>query len=281
MKPIFRIVAVAAFIVAGAVAVLAAGGSQQKSYELSDFDRLEVGWVFNVEVHRGDSWSVEVEVSEEAAQYAEVKVVDGTLVLGVENLPKSLTNLRNWNPKAKARVTMPSLSAVRLSGASKLTATDDFKVEGDFKVKTSGAAAVYRLGIDADRTEVECSGASKLTLTASCKETVLDLSGAARLSAHISTELVRVDASGAAELNLSGIADKAKLGGSGACSLNLSTVKVQNADVALSGAAKCLVDAQSYLGVELKGASSCRYAGNDGLKLDLISISKGASLKKM
>lgn len=281
MKSIIRIAVVFAAMTIGLFSASGAGVPVAKSYDFTGFNKLEFSWVWAVEVVPGSSWSIDVEVTEEAMPYVDVNMIGSTLTLGVRNLPRELSNGRNWNPTAKARITMPELCDVKMSGATKMSVAGSLNVRGEFELDAAGAAVVSKLDLTADKLDLDCSGATKATITAKVRDASLDISGACKINADVTADSAEIEASGAASVKLAGKVNKLDVDCSGACDLNLLQTDVRSAMVELSGAAKCHVNALEKLAVELSGASSCRYADNAGLKVDIISVSRGASLKKL
>ena len=276
-----RIISLFAILVSMAAMGLSSAQAAIRSYDLKGFNKLEISWVFNVEVTRGDSWAVDIDVTDEALPYVEVKVSDNILSLSAENLPKSLTSQRNWNPVAKARITMPQLAGVRMSGASKLCVADGFKYDGDFEIMASGAVVISKLNTEAKKLALDCCGAAKLNLGGTFEVVSFDISGASKISANIIAGAADIEAAGAAGIKVTGKAGRFDLSCAGACDINLLKTDVNTSRIGLSGAAKCSVNVLEKLTVELSGASSCRYADNAGLKLNVVSIGRGASLKKL
>ena len=69
--------------------------------------------------------------------------------------------MRNDNKIAKATITMPVLSKLTLSGASKFNTNDQFDCgKNRFVMKLSGASLVYGLNVVAKEAQVSISGAS-------------------------------------------------------------------------------------------------------------------------
>jgi hypothetical protein len=129
------------------------------------------------------------------------------------------------NTALKARIVMPSLRGLQLSGASRAR-LEAFDPQGPLDVEVSGASA---------------------------------------LSGDVHTEELTIVLSGASRLSLSGEGGRLSLHSSGASSADLGDVSVGDADVNLSGASRATIDAAGRLDANLSGASNLTYAGSPTL----------------
>jgi len=277
-----------------------AAETTRKTYDYRGFDELEIGWVFDVEIIKSNKFSVEVEATDEVFEYLRIEQRGDVLHMGTDDLPRTLTNTRNWNPIAKAIVYMPELKGISMSGASKVSTKDKFTSNGTFLLRSSGASKISGLDIEARRLEMHCSGAVNMDLSGSFQTADLQMSGAVKgrvaigadelvircSGAHIGEYeidcgMLSLGSSGATKLKFSGIADNMDIDCTGACDINLLRCETQAANVELSGAARCQIAAKEKLTVELTGASACRYIDYEDLDVDIISISRGSSIGKI
>jgi hypothetical protein len=148
----FRILVAAIFVVvlAGCSGpVLGSGNLTSRSYDLDGFNKIDANSAANVEVTRGDTFSVQVEVSQNAASSLEVSVKGDTLSIALGNEAQGSHTLR-------AKVTMPELTGVKLDGASGLRA----ELAGeDLTADLNGASQATLTGT-AGRVTVKADGAS-------------------------------------------------------------------------------------------------------------------------
>jgi hypothetical protein len=189
-----------------------------KGFDFIDFTRVDVGGAFEVEVVQSATFSIAVEAGANQLDHVEVSKQGDTLRVGQK------WHLFDWRPRTgrpKARITMPALKGIRLSGASRGTVSG-FDSPEDFR---------------------------------------LELSGASRLSGDLRVGSANLEASGASHVELSGSAKDLDLEASGASHLELGDFSVENADAELSGASKSTVNVNGKLGASLSGASALRWAG--------------------
>ena len=199
-----------------------------------------------------------------------------------------------------ATVSMPELTTLSMSGAAQLTTQDEFRHRNDhFSMRLSGATNVRGLSVKAVEAVIECSGAAKFnvtgefdrvdlelsgavngTLAASPKMSQLELSGAVKLFWKGNLGKTEIQAAGAVSAEIEGAVNELKLDGSGAAKVNTAKAPSRNADIRLSGAAKCEIDVRESLNVSLSGATTCRYHASDRLRISTQSISRGSSLTR-
>ena len=187
-----------------------------KDYDLSDFSAVAAGSAFEMEITRSDSYGVSVTVNQSLVESLEVSVSGNTLYISLKpNV--GLTGAATM----KAKVTMPELTGLDLSGASRTTL----------------------IGFNSGKSlKSEVSGASTLRGGLTCGDASFTVSGASKVNLNGSAQDLNVEASGASTVDLSNFAS-------------------QNTVVNASGASKVDVAASGSLDVEASGASTVRYTG--------------------
>jgi hypothetical protein len=133
---------------------------------------------------------------------------------------------RNYNSVTlKARITMPDIYELDLSGGSRASITG-FSSSHDLK---------------------------------------LGLSGGSRITGDITAGDADLDLSGGSQVDLIGSADDLKVDGSGGSQLDLESFRVNNADMNLSGGGRATVNVTGTLDVNLSGGSKVEYIGEPTL----------------
>lgn len=305
MKRIFTLIAAAVF---AALPLSARTVSEPEStvkqetrdYRLSGFTGLNVSWVYQVELTQSARYAVRVEAPEDLMPYLRVEVQNGNLILALEeSLPREIRRrIENGNrANVRAFVSMPDLTTLRLSGASKLTAKGEFSSRKGFDLMLSGAVNVQDLSVKASSAVIELSGASKTTLTGKYDKMVLHLSGSA--SANLAADVknseittsgaakltvkgklgeVVLKGSGAANTQFEGSIDSLDADGSGAAKLTATQAPAARARINFSGAANGLIDVRDELSVNLSGASKLNYHPGPSLRITDQTVSRAASL---
>lgn len=182
----------------------------RRDYSEADFDRLEMGDAFDIEVRQGTFYEITVRGDERNLDDLEVKKEGTTLVIRYDDSD-------HRRHATYIEITMPTLAQVNFSGASKSTITG-FTDLKSLRVSLSGASK-SEIEADAVATDVALSGASTLTLYGSGDDLRANASGASVLKAFdypVST--ADVSASGASSCKVS-VADALRAVASGASTI--------------------------------------------------------------
>ena len=199
------------------IQVAPSGSVVTKDYDLGNFSAVAAGSAFQVEITRSDKYSVSVTVNENLVERLDVGVSGNTLRISLKP-GIGITGAATL----KAKVTMPELTGLDLSGASHTTLAG-FKSGNNFKADVSGASSL--------RGDLTCGDA-------------------------------QFDASGASKIELDGSGQNLNIKASGASTLDLSNFTSKNTTVDASGASKAVVNVSGTLDAEASGASTVRYIGD-------------------
>jgi hypothetical protein len=166
----------------------------EKQFSIVDFDRLEMGSAFIIDVEQGNFFSVEARGDRRNIDDLKVYKDGNTLVIRYDD---------NHNRKHDTfiTITMPSLRAANFSGASN-SRVSGFLDQDELDFYLSGAS-LSQLDIDADEINIVISGASNLTLTGSGAQLNSEISGASLLNSfNYTVGEVKVSASGASKAHV-------------------------------------------------------------------------------
>jgi len=210
---------------------LTAGYGQKatRSFDLHDFDRLEMGSAFKVLVTQGPAYSIVAKGDRDDLDDLDLKVSGKTLRAGYKSKPSNRKGVT-------FEIQMPELRGLELSGAV-LFEGKGFKRVSSFDLDVSGASKV-KLEVEADELELDASAASNIVLVGSANRLSGELSGASYLDASrfpvrkveieasgassatvTASEAVHADASGASSIRYSGMATSIVTKSSGASSI--------------------------------------------------------------
>lgn len=209
--------------------------------EFTNFDQLEIGSAFEMEITRSDTYSIVIIADESLIDLIEV-TQDGDTVKISLNPRHIFTDFTLGEKTLRAEITLPVLQGLVLSGASSGTVSG-FNSISNFDLVVSGASSVDKLDMVAGDAEFEVSGAS-------------------RVSGNLTARNLKFEVSGASSVELSGHADNINLRVSGASRVDLPDIPVRDADVTLSGASQATINVRGTLDIELSGASSLFFYGN-------------------
>jgi len=187
----------------------------------ADFTSVDVENAFAVEIIQSDSFSVTIRVDDNILDSVDVSKEGDTLRIRLERG----VSVRG-DVTLEARVTMPDLEGLELSGASRASVSG-FRSSGELDI---------------------------------------DLSGASALDGDLEAGSIDIDASGASTVELEGSAGGLTIVVSGASTLNLADLTVFTAEVSLSGASRATLSVQESIDpVDVSGASTLRYLGDPSL----------------
>jgi hypothetical protein len=196
------------------------GNSKTQTMTFSGFTALDVSSAFKVTVTQSNTYSVVITANERIFDRIEVTTQGNTLKIDMK--PGTFFGVFS----AEAQISMPTLSNVLFSGATRGTATG-FSSTETFEASLSGASSLDMTSFKAGNITVDLSGASTFTAQ--------------------------------------GIANDLTSVASGASSLNLQNLVVNNAQINLSGASRGQIDVNGRLDADLSGASNLQYSGQPTL----------------
>ena len=286
------------------VAAAAEPGIITKNYPLPDFDGIEASSVFRVDLSKDSRCGVSVQAPDYMEPYLNVKVVNGTLHLGIEKMPVDIQRkLNKETEKVWATVSMPSVRRISLSGSSKLIAYHPFVEKGEFRLTMSGASHAEGLSVEAPESRIELSGAAKCQFSGVFGKMVLRCSGASKMDVgQINVPDMDLELSGASKLTMDGIFNKIEAGASGASKAEISSAQtLSDLDVEASGAARllmenlpaetvrvdlsgtgfCKVHPINTIRIETSGASTCQYKAGPETDVRILSAGRGSSVSRL
>jgi hypothetical protein len=228
-----------------------------RDFNMAGFTRINIHWAMEIEVSRGENYSVVVSGTE-----TQLKNIDAHLEGDCLNVRYNL-NLVSFlaAPFARmsVRITLPELRELNIAGAA-TGRVYGFHSDNDF--------ALY------------LSGASRLDLSDMSVGTMKwDLSGASRVSAEIKAAGdVRIRDSGASRVDLKGFGKDMDLDATGASHIEAADFEVHNAKVRFAGASKGSLNLNGSLDAALDGASHLDFRGQ--ATLGETRISGASSLQR-
>lgn len=212
-----------------------------KEMDFSDFTSVEVDSAFHVEITRSDSYRVAIQANKRLFDHINVTKSGNTLKVSLK-----LFRFRfHMRPTLYARIAMPTLNKLRLSGATK-SIVRGFSSQEGFDANLSGAS---RLDIDMETGEAK-----------------FEVSGASRVSGSMKVGDAEFTLSGASRAELIGSASNVVLSAWGASRLDLANFALNDMSVQLKGASRAMINVNGKLDLDMSGASKLNYTGNPTLR---------------
>src|SRR5262245_62096674 len=153
--------------------VVGSGVRVTQEMPVGEFTSIEVGQAIQVDVSRDEECAVSLTADDNLFPHIKVTTEGGTL-----RIFQSARAVQLQQP-IQAKVKMPNLEGVYLSGSSQATVRE-FKSPTDFKARLTGAS-VLKGTLEASRVEVDANGASKVSLKGAANGADLKATGASQL----------------------------------------------------------------------------------------------------
>ncbi|NNC36401.1 MAG: DUF2807 domain-containing protein [Acidimicrobiales bacterium] len=150
-----------------------------ETHDVSGFDKLEIGGVYDLDVTVGEKFSVRTSGHENEVTAMTIKVEGDTLVVGRKK--KAFRNFKRNQNGIEINITMPALSEVAIGGVA------DGKISG----------------IDADHLQVQIGGVGGIEFSGKCKTLDIEVGGVGELDARdLKCESAEVQLAGVGEIDL-------------------------------------------------------------------------------
>jgi len=214
----------------------ASGPQVKETRSLHDFERIDAGGIFQVDVTLGNTPSVVLEAPKNLLHHITTTVSGSTLTLSVDT-GFSMSH----GEQIRAHVVARHLTAASISGAGQMIINGKVR-QGSFEAHAGGAATL-KFSADVSSLKLEASGGSKTSITGlGAKSADIETSGAANCTIDGTVQSATITSSGASQIKGSFTAGEAKVETSGAAHLNIHVIN------SLTG--------------EASGASSIQYSGH-------------------
>jgi hypothetical protein len=230
--------------------VVGTGNIITKSFDLRDFKSIEISNAIQFTISQSEEFSVSVSAHENVIPYLDIYQSGSTLVVRMKSGSFS-------NTDANATISLPELDRLSVSGASKGSAKG-------FK-ETAALSNVI-------------SGASQLDLDVEVGGSDINVSGASRITGHLVAQDTRFNISGASRCELDGSTGTTYIEVSGASRYNCPNLVLKNANAGVSGASHATLNTAGTLNVEVTGASTLDYFGNPNL--NQVNVNGASQLNK-
>ncbi len=239
-------------VAAGCEVITGSGEVATWDMDYDDFNKIEIGSAFDVEVIKADTYLVRITIDKVLYEYLKIDQRGDTLRIGLK------PNNTYTGTTQQAVIQLPDLHRLELSGASRAVVT--------------GFSVSHSL-------DFELSGASQMELgPAMAGNSDFKLSGASQVDCEIQMDNGHFDLSGASKMELRGSGDDITIKASGASDVELPEFPVTTAEVDLSGASRAVINVSDRMDVDLSGASGLEYIGDP--KLGSLNVSGGSTINQ-
>jgi hypothetical protein len=227
---------IAAALIAAAAATSACGQNRSenggptvaKNFQVGNFERVEVGGPFNVQVNTGANPSVSARGPQKMLEHMVVEVKDGKLLIRQDRKDGLFHSGWHFHGTVEVTVTVPKLRGAAIAGSGDVKVSEVKGDEFDGSVAGSGGLDVAKLDVKSLKLSVAGSGAAR-ALTGRAQSAELDIEGSGDIDTsgiQAQTADVSIAGSGNIAVNASNTASVSIMG---------------SGDVDVSGGAKCSV----------------------------------------
>ena len=266
----------------------------EMNHDFTQFDGICVTDAFEVTYIVSQSYSAKIVVDEIVADYVKTYIKGHTLYVDLDekSFPKELKKmLKGKNaiaPVLKATIYSPVLSSITLKNSVKFNCDENLKLSS-VKITLENSAEIKRYIVDAQDITLNMSNSSSIRIDAyastidmllknsakaSCAYNCTTLNVKAENSANITVDgeirNVNAKASNSSKLVLHGNSDILNISGENSSSIDSERLNTLQANVTLSGAAECYVNAKDNLKVNLQGSSKLVFSGSPVIDDDRI-----------
>ena len=268
----------------GMVRIVRMGNIIQKTFDFTNFTRVEVTDAMQYEIRQSDTYNINVSLHENALKYLDIHQSGETLYVGYR--PGFF--LAN---DASIIVEMPRLTGLVASGSTKgslggFDSTDSLNV-------TVASASKLALEITSGLTFLRVSDSSEVNGTLQAADTTIIVASASKLDMSLKTGKTSISAKDSSDvagslqsldltLKLEGASTCALTGSAGATTIDASDdskissgLKLQSANVKLTGASDADIYTDGALNINVSDASLLNYGGNPSIgQIDINGGSK-------
>ena len=242
----------------------------EEKREITDFTKIEVSSIINVELTQADNYDILIKTDENLMEYIITEEKNGVLYI------RCIKKFSNIEPtKLIVYVSLPNLESLKTSGASVVSMKNNFELK-DFECDFSGASDI-KLNFTAINFECDISGASDVFIKSKHIKNNIEISGASDIDFEFTTEQTKLDISGASDITLKGRTTNLDIQLSGASDLDAYEFSVKNCIIKVSGASSASVYIKEDLFAKASGASTIKVKGKPTQKS---IITTGASKVK-
>jgi len=199
-----------------------------KEYNLKDFTQMLITGSATVEYVQDSVYSVSVEDSEKALEDLDIKVKEGTLVVGKKDKSDDRhIFIGTINGQYKVTVHSPELVAVTVAGAG------EFKSEkiayNTLQIQVNGSGDIDVKEFEGNSLKAQVAGSGDINLGAkNVAETEIAIAGSGDINANFTDcGTVKANIAGSGDITLSGNVEKVETGIAGSGNINQDNLKTK------------------------------------------------------
>jgi hypothetical protein len=213
--------------------IVGSGDLITRDYTFVDFTNLDIGSAVEADITQSDSFTVSITTRENLFDHLDIYTSGKTLNI-------TLKSGSYTNSQIKARISLPRLDTINLTGAAKGNVTG-FNSANDF--------------------DFTLTGASSLDMDVQAGNVIGEMTGASKANGVLKADKLNLEMTGASKISLAGTTATLTIKATGASRFDMPELSVQNADVELNGASSANLNVSKTINFDLSGASRLEYSG--------------------
>ena len=173
------------------VTVKGNGKVQKKTFSLNNFDSINLGGEWKIDIKQDSAFLVEVEADENLFDHFDINILGNTLNVKIKK------GSAVSSKKCALYITMPFLKSLKSDGAIKGKIKDFNKTDGKMMLASSGSADIEGENLNLKDLDITISGSGTITPKGKGANMKLNISGSANIKAkEFETENAEIDLSG-------------------------------------------------------------------------------------
>lgn len=186
------------------------GNVRAENRDIANIQTIKSSGSIDVEIKRGDTYSLVVENDENLLPYVVTEVDNGVLNIHYKN------GYSIRNDHAKVIVTTPTLHKIVSSGSANISSSDVIKSDDEIEISTSGSGD-FDLQLDAPSINATGSGSGDISLSGRTKDFQCKVSGSGDIKcANLKSENAQIRVSGSGNVRVfASVSLKVNVSGSG------------------------------------------------------------------
>jgi len=270
--------------------------ANEYTYNVREFNGLNITSYFNVTLVSGTEYSVSGTVDKDLYDYVKCEVACSILNLTYDekSLPKEVKSAHKGKPEFFFTITVPSsIQSINISGKSTLDVKGGFGGENvsinavdqanvrNIEIDDCGTVNISldkkstaHLDVSAKDIAVLLSGNSELDLTQSSSSLSVSTTSSSSVVVRGDTESLKVESKGASKIILNGHAKDSSFNIGGTSNTNASNLESENVDVTMNGLCVLSVSAKDNMKISsMNGGASLDYMGDPAVSIVTIKNS--------
>ena len=195
-----------------------------------------------------------------------------------KNWFRRTSGINNWTDKVTVNITMPAISDLSVAGSGTVEVFDSFKTNS-LNLTVSGSGRLILKNVSSENLNCSITGSGRIVIDGdnSCDNANISVTGSGRLMLNnISGEELKCRTSGSGNIIIKGNGSfvKADIGMSGSGGYTGESLKLQTANINITGSGRCNCYVTNSLEARITGSGNVIYSGTP-TKIDARATGSG------